>query len=562
MNRVQPLDFKLVTMNQLNLFFRRGYLLLLWLFICSESIAQLSEPLPFLTKSPPVSARIIEYNDRNQSSAPAALVRLPNQKVILMTRHEGQLEPFFIKAIETGYWDTRYEKDTNYDSVFSDMKEIGANTVYVMIHWEDIEPQDNQFDFSFTDSLVNAAYRQGLKIKWVLFLHAQGRVPSLKPETAWTFHLDDRDSSNYTMQWVKKKETVYTCIKDVLKYAVRPLHVYGHPEIFYRIRRMLYQLAVHYRDSETVIGVQVGNEEGYSFLDDSDYNPVTAELFRQWKLKTNKTAYAQFKRESMNWWWMQFTSAFHEGDPYKILSFNLDAGQAEGGDLQRMLVTGTDAGTYADGNLDAIGTMLYKDWGYKAILGIDRRYGNSYQYALPLFVPSEIGIGVFNHPIHFRHFVMHSLERAAQGFGVYCYGEVRKELPTKKLERLYLTQLLEMIRLNEDIIATGLPGTGDVRLTSYNISLQISHLHTEQGETLAMIYFPEAALNPDSCINLQPFLLDVKAIAAKSRKYKFTIYRDGVEVAKKTLSCSASTEADVLSIEKVKREDILFVRIE
>ena len=86
----------------------------------------------------------------------------------------------------------------------------------------------------------------------------------------------------------------------------------------------------------------------------------------------------------MDWWWQQFTSAYHEGDPYKIISFNLDAAQAEAGDPERVAMTGTSASTYADGNLDVIGTMFYKGWGYKAILGLDHRYNNSYNYQLPI----------------------------------------------------------------------------------------------------------------------------------------------------------------------------------
>ncbi|MEG1400873.1 hypothetical protein [Bacteroides sp.] len=39
---------------------------------------------------------------------------------------------------------------------------------------------------------------------------------------------------------------------------------YWDTEIFYRIRRMLYHLGTHYRKDDTVIRVQVGNEEGFS----------------------------------------------------------------------------------------------------------------------------------------------------------------------------------------------------------------------------------------------------------------------------------------------------------
>lgn len=528
--------------------------------ISVATMAQLSEPLSFMSHSTPIPAKILTHKEAQKSKAPAALVRLSNGKLAYMVRQNGQLKPFFIKAIETGYWDTRYETTTNYDSVFADMRQMGANTAYVMLHWEDIERADNHFDFSFADSLVNAAKRQQLKIGWVLFLHAQGQVPSMKPETAWTFHLDDRDNSNYTMQWPKRNGKILTSIKELINNnGIRPLHVYGHKEIFYRIRRMLYKLAVHYKQDETVIGVQVGNEEGFSFLDESDFNPVTTELYSEWKLKTNKTDYSQFKKEAMDWWWQQFTSAYHEGDPYKILSFNLDAALPEAGVQERIKMTGTSAGTYADGNLDAIGTMLYKR-GHQALLGLDDRYSNSYCYKLPILVPSEIGIGIFNKSILFRHYVINTLERGGQGFGVYCYGEVRKELVEKRDERTDLTQMLSAISANEDIIYAGLPGPGLVVCATDSTSAQVSHLNVKGEKSLAMVYFPEGRNDPDSPLNKQEFCLRLKCTALKTGKYNIDIYQNGSKCIQQSVVITESTP-QVFEIPKMKREDVLFIAI-
>lgn len=532
----------------------------LFLFISVTAMAQLSEPLSFMSHCVPIPAKIITYKEAQRSTIPAALVRLSNGKLSYMVRQDGQLKPFFIKAIETGYWDTRYETTTNYDSVFADMRQMGANTAYVMLHWEDIERADNHFDFSFADSLVDAAERQRLRINWVLFLHAQGQVPSMKPETAWTFHLDDRANSNYTMQWAKRNGRVLTNIKELLNNkGIRPLHVYGHKEIFYRIRRMLYNLAIHYRQNETVIGVQVGNEEGFSFLDESDFNPVTAELYAEWKLKTNKVDYAQFKKEAMDWWWQQFTSAYHEGDPYKILSFNLDAALPEAGVQERIQMTGTSAGTYADGNIDAIGTMLYKH-GSQALLGLDARYSNSYCYKLPILVPSEIGIGIFNKSILFRHYVVNTLERGGQGFGVYCYGEVRKELVEKKSERADLVQMFSVIFANEDIIYSGLPGPGLVVCTVDSACAQVSHLHAEGRKSLGMVYFPEARNAQDSLLNKQEFCLRLKCTALKTGKYNIDIYQNGGKCVQQSVVITESTP-QIFEIPKMKKEDVLFIAI-
>ena len=65
------------------------------------SQAQLSEPLPFMTPSSPVAARIVDYEMKDTVTAPAALIRLPNRKIAYMVRLNGRLAPFFLKAIET-----------------------------------------------------------------------------------------------------------------------------------------------------------------------------------------------------------------------------------------------------------------------------------------------------------------------------------------------------------------------------------------------------------------------------------------------------------------------------
>ncbi|WP_286846765.1 MULTISPECIES: hypothetical protein [unclassified Proteiniphilum] len=523
----------------------------------------MSKEIPFMTPFAPKSAIITDYEHKDTVNAPFSLVRLTNKKVVYMSKENGVMQPFFIKAIETGYWDTRYHPDTDYNKVFADMKGIGANTAYVMLHWEDIETQDNKFDFSFSDKVTNAAAKQGLKIKWILFLHAQrDKVPTEKPETAWTFHLDNRDSANYTMQWPKRNGKVYKDIKSLLEDGgIRPLHVYGHPEIFHRIRRMLYKLAVHYRDDPTVLGIQLGNEEGFSFLDESDFNPVTSALYEEWKLKTNKTDYALFKKDAMDWWWKQFTTAYHEGDPYKIISFNLDAGQAEANDPKRVEMTGTSAATYADGNLDAIGTMLYKHWGEKALLGLDIHYGNMYNYRLPVLIPSEIGIGSFNSLPYFRRFTAQTLERAAQGFGVYCYGEVREELPNKVTEREALTRIFSNITSNVDIIYPGLPGPGYAVLTAKDDNIKISHLNLDGGKTLALIYDLTGIEITDNLEGAKNEDVAIQCSVTMPGKYAIKVYTSKEE-KKIEKFFSETNSVFTFTVSDFDKTDLAFIRIE
>lgn len=536
------------------------YSLLFFFLITFGALHSKTQDDSFMEKVSTKSANITDYRYKDTIPSECSLVRLENGKIVFMTKQSGEMKPFFIKAIETGFWDTRYEENVDYNSVFSDMVDIGANVAYVMIHWDDIEIKDNCFNFSFTDKIESIARKNGIKIKWVLFLHAQyNGVPTPDCTNSWTFHLDDRDSCNYTMQWPKQNGKIYKNIKTLVDNGgIRPLHVYGHKDIFYRIIRMLKKLASHYKESDTVIGVQIGNEEGFSFLDESDYNPVTAGLYEEWKVKTNKCDYAQFKREAMNWWWKQFTTAFHEIDPYKILSTNLDAGQAEAGDKNRVEMTGTSASFYKEGNLDVIGTMLYKQWGYDALLGLDERYNeHSYNFSLPILIPSEIGIGNFNKPEDFNSFVIHTLERGAQGFGVYCYGEVRKELPDSVSARKVLKNMFANISNNEHLIYSGLPGPGDVQCTVSEAGLKVSHLNSEKEGTLAMIYKP-ILVEEENKISSGDIVIHL--LAKVSGKYSIKIYQSGRIIKNEDIIITKDRPTSIL-LEESKYIDPIFVNI-
>ena len=52
---------------------------------------------------------------------------------------------------------------------------------------------------------------------------------------------------------------------------------------------------------------------------------------RTWKRKTGKSDWVAFKLDIVKYWWSRFTSAFHEEDPSKPISFNLMTGGPEAG---------------------------------------------------------------------------------------------------------------------------------------------------------------------------------------------------------------------------------------
>jgi hypothetical protein len=95
-----------------------------------------------------------------------------------------------------------------------------------------------------------------------------------------------------------------------------------------------------------------------------------------------------------------------------------------------------------------------------------------------------------------------------------------------------------MVTSVEDVLHSGVPGPGDVRVSSPAEGLKVSHLHRSDGATVAILRFPEAAFSKgqsvppsrvDFSVDDNPEKNDVQVeISAKSPgSYKITVYRDG-----------------------------------
>ena len=202
--------------------------------------------------------------------------------------------------------------------------------------------------------------------------------------------------------------------------------------------------------------------------------------------------------------------------------------------------------------------MLYKQWGYDALLGLDERYNeHSYNFSLPILIPSEIGIGNFNKPEDFNSFVIHTLERGAQGFGVYCYGEVRKELPDSVSARKVLKNMFANISNNEHLIYSGLPGPGDVQCTVSEAGLKVSHLNSEKEGTLAMIYKP-ILIEEENKISSGDIVIHL--LAKVSGKYSIKIYQSGRIIKNEDIMITKDRPTSIL-LEESKYIDPIFVNI-
>ena len=477
---------------------------------------------------------ILSKQEAQEKNVPSALVRNPNEKLAVMAKDKnGKLQPFYVKGIEVGFWDTRRgEPKTDYDKVFDAYNKVGSNTVMYMIHWGDIEPQDGNFDFSYTDDIVEKAKRHNLKIVWILFMHEQFDMPFLPdPEKQWMYNLDTRDGVNYAIQWVKDNEG--NIIKDIPSQRAKKyseiMPCYSHPVVYSKIIRMLDKLAARYANSETVIGVQIGNEEHFSYQgDDADYNPYTLALFEKWKKQTRETRWLRFKMDMVNLWFSRFTTAWHQQAPYQITMINPIGGGPEKGEADIINKTGTDATTFRDSKIDAIASMYYGTSAAKQWKNLDQVYkiNNTYSYAtqLPVLISTEIGIR-FNTWAITQEYMINFIERGSQGFAVFSYGGVgsRDGVPNEAGE--CYRKFMAMVTANEDIIWPGLPGTGNnISITATYGEGKIRCLHNGDDATLGILHFPDDMAEN---VKVRTAEIPIEVMVKKAGKYIIEIYKDG-----------------------------------
>jgi len=151
------------------------------------------------------------------------------------------------------------------NKVFAAIKDMNANTLEIPVAWEQIEPVEGKFDFSYVDTLVAEARKN--KVKLVLL---------------W-FGTWKNTGANYAPEWVKFNNARFPRLvsKDgKITYCLSP----QGEETLKADKKAFVELMKHIKQIDeaqrTVIMMQVENEVGtYGFA--RDYAPKAEALFNQ-----------------------------------------------------------------------------------------------------------------------------------------------------------------------------------------------------------------------------------------------------------------------------------------
>jgi beta-galactosidase GanA len=146
--------------------------------------------------------------------------------------------------------------------VWPTVDKLGANTIEVPVAWEQIEPVEGKFDFSFLDTLLKEAraHDKRLVILW--------------------FGTWKNTNANYTPAWVKLNPARFprmTNLKGQMHYALTPFGA----NTLAADKNAFVHLMQHLKDADgqnTVLMVQVENESG-SYGLARDHSPQADKLF-------------------------------------------------------------------------------------------------------------------------------------------------------------------------------------------------------------------------------------------------------------------------------------------
>jgi beta-galactosidase GanA len=146
--------------------------------------------------------------------------------------------------------------------VWPAVRKLQANTVSVPIAWEQIEPTEGRFDFSFLDTLLREARDNGVRLVLLWFATWKNNGP------------------NYAPEWVKLDNARFPRLVDAKGKVLNSLSPHA-PATLAADKRAFVELMRHLRradEARTVIMVQVQNEPG-TYGSVRDFSPEAQKVF-------------------------------------------------------------------------------------------------------------------------------------------------------------------------------------------------------------------------------------------------------------------------------------------
>ncbi|MDC8829211.1 DUF5597 domain-containing protein [Alteromonas gilva] len=204
----------------------------------------------------------VHHQNRQSQNASQASVPLPD----IVTR-EGKHaflvdgEPFLLLGAQTN-------NSANYpamlDKVWPVVAAMQANTLGIPVAWEQIEPVEGQFDFSFLDVLIEQAAERDIKVVLLWFATWKNNAP------------------HYAPAWVKLDNQRFPRVVTENKRVLNSLSPHGKNTLA-ADKKAFVRLMTYLRDHDPehqVIMVQVQNEVG-TYGSKRDFSPAAEALFNQ-----------------------------------------------------------------------------------------------------------------------------------------------------------------------------------------------------------------------------------------------------------------------------------------